>query len=64
MLASQEGHMDIVQYLVQQGASLDIQNQVHYTDIDITCIWICRINDIITLVEIGWKNNSIDIGIK
>ena len=38
MCAAQEGHMDIVQYLVQQGATFDIPNKVQSIDIDLTYI--------------------------
>ncbi len=63
MCASQEGHKDIVQYLVQQGAKVDIQCKVQSIDIDLTCVWIlCNISVIITLVDIGWIH-SIDVGI-
>ena len=49
--------MDIVQYLVQQGA---IQNKVHYTDIDMFCLSDVFHNDFGTLYEIG-LSHSIDM---
>ncbi len=64
MWASRWGHIKVVKYLVAQGAKVDIQNKVHYIDIDIDLIfiWICCSNAIITLVDIGWIH-SIDVGI-
>ncbi len=55
--------MEVVQYLVQQGAKVDLQTKVQSIDIDLSCVWICHINVIKTLVDIGWIH-SIDACIR